>query len=308
MDVSGNIATFVMNQLLTQYNASVPPEQQLPLIDDATNATLDTGISFLILGKTAFFSSTGSRYGVVKPTFDIYRAFRSAGQPENVFGEEQQAALDAFIAGSDAAYLCVANSVSTASLTWDFSQEPAFQGTDFGTAFYGNVDHFDGFPFRRGALLAALQARGNAFLISGDIHAHFLTKYVAVPELPGVVPDFTTTSISSTVFNRFVELTVEQLAPLLTPEQLERAQVLLVDELDQTLQESFANFNPGSELMVANTRDNGYVVMEVAGSGVTGRFVSFPHAEAKTSAYDAVGSLSVTERTFVYDGADVMES
>ncbi|MBK7144351.1 MAG: alkaline phosphatase D family protein [Xanthomonadales bacterium] len=68
----GNVATTILNSLLTQYNAAVPPAQQVPLIPAALIATLDTGIAWYTLGKTGLFGSVGSRYFVVEPTFKIH--------------------------------------------------------------------------------------------------------------------------------------------------------------------------------------------------------------------------------------------
>ncbi len=305
-ELAGNISVRWFNGLLTQYNAAVSAAQQLPLLDEATVAELDRGVDYTLLGKTRLFSSLGARYGVVKATYDLLSAATYHGQAEDVLGAEQQQALDSFIAASDATFVCVANSVSTASLVWDLSAETLFTPIQFDQLFLANVDHWDGFPNRRQALLTALQARGNAFLISGDIHASFLTQWRPDASSGNVVPDFTTSSISSTVFNRFVEMKVAELATLLsTPEMQSRAQELLVDGLDDTLRSGFATVYPASELRYALTRENGYVVVSVAEGGVTSTYRTFPHQQAKSDAYGDLGALTVTSASFHYSGTEV---
>jgi len=122
-----------------------------------------------------------------------------------------------------------------------------------------------------------------------------------------VVADFTCSSISSTVFNRFVEMTVDGLSSLLTTEEMmSRATELLVDELDATLTSGLSTVYPDSELVYAKTKENGYVVLTVNGDKVSSIYRTFPHTEAKTSAYGKVSSLTVTDASFEYDGTDVV--
>jgi len=164
-DLSGNVSVIVFNSLLTQFNAATG--NTLPEIDSATEATLDRGIDYSLVGKTSFFSSVGARYGVVKASYDLLNAAAHGGQPEDVFGETQQAVIDAAIAESEATFLCLVSSVSTASLLWDLTAEDVFAAIGFNQLFLANVDHWDGFPYRREALLRALQARGRSFVVSG---------------------------------------------------------------------------------------------------------------------------------------------
>lgn len=304
-DLSGNVAVIVFNSLVSGFNAATG--NALPTIDDTTAESLDKGVDYSLMGKTSFFSSTGSRYGVVKATFDLLSAATHGGQPENVFGAEQQAALDAYLAASDATFFCQVNSVSTASLLWDLRNEDVFAPIGFNQLFLANVDHWDGFPARRMAMVKALQQRGKAFMISGDIHASFLTAWR--PDGGPAVPDYTVSSISSTVFNRYVELTVQALSTLLTdPAMRERAQELLVDNLDDTLTAGLPAVYPGSELKFAKTKENGYIVITVEADKVTSKYVIIPHSEVKTSAYDDLSTLTVTTAEFVYDGSDVSEA
>lgn len=305
-DLSGPIAVRWFNGLLAQYNATVPPAQQLPPIDSATESTLERGLDYTLLGKTGFFSSVGARYGVVKATYELLAAAKYQGQPEKVLGTKQQAALDRFIATSDASFLGLASSVSTASLVWDLTAVEEFAPIGFNQRFLANVDHWDGFPARRQALLSALQARGKTFVVSGDIHASFLTEWRPDPQNPNAVADFTATSISSTVFNRFVELTVESLSELLnTPEMQAKARELLVDGLDDTLKSGFAGVYPHSALRYALTRENGYAVIAVNADQVQATYRTFPHAQAKTPASSTGAGLTVTTARFRFDGQEI---
>ncbi len=306
-DMTGNVSAMVFNQVISSYNAVVPADQQLPLIDNAVIATLPAGLSYALMGKQATFSSTGSRYGVVKTTYDLYYAFMTQGQPQNVFGTIQQTAIDSFIGSSDATYIALASSVSTNNMIWDLREQDIFAPT-FNQAFYANVDGWDGFQYRRLALLSALQARGNAMLLCGDIHASFCVKW-DVLGIGTAVADFTCSSISSTVFNDFVKDTLSSFETIFNEDQMAAAEQLLVTDLDQSLVNGFAAFNgPASALKYANTTENGYVAITVDANGATGVYRTFPHTQAKKNYYDELDKLTITEKTFVYNGMDVIES
>jgi len=289
-DLKGEVSAFIVNLLIDQYNGAVAaglaPPPALPRIDDATYEALPRGMAYLHLGKQQFFSEFGARYGLVKSSYELYAGYMSATGRFNqdALGSKQQAFLDSALA-SDATFVCVASSVSTVPLVWDLSAETVLP-PDFQTAFYANADHWDGFPNGKQALLAKLAARGNAFIVAGDIHA----SYVAAHEVGGrIVPDFTGTSITSTTFGGFVDEALPTVTATFTPEQAARARVVLVDELDQNFQKAYP------AMKFAESRKNGVVVIKVDGSGTEATYHLIDEKEVGT---DYTGSSAELAKRF----------
>ncbi len=294
---SGKFSAFVFNQIVAQYNQAVAAGliggDPIAAIDDATYASLDTGIAYLHLGKQANFTEFGARYGVVKPTFDLYAAYHYAQQlqsgqrAEDVFGATQENWLWQKIQTSPAKFIGLASSVSTATLGWDFSGNAAIPEA-FQAAFYLNVDHWDGFPNKRKELLEQLRQRGNAFLFAGDIHSAYVVDH-------GGVVDFTSPAISSGTFFEFGQDAVRSLGAAFTPEQQAGLQALLTSNFEQLMQ----NFAPN--LTFADTRQHGFIMLQVDAAQVQATFHLLP-AELVNAAYyeqPEVLAAQVTQQRFV---------
>ncbi len=306
-DLSGKLNVMVFNQLAGQYNqalqAGVLLGDPIPLIDEATAAGLDSGLAYLHFGKQGFFSEYGSRYAVVQPSFDLYAAYlyfstlQQGGSPENLLGGEQQTWLETQIATSDATFLAVASSISTASLILDLSQLGEMVPAQYRAAFYLNVDQWDGFPNLRKRLLEILRMRGNAFLVAGDIHAALVSDH-------GGVVDFTGPAVSSETFYEFVQRAVGALSAEFDPEQREGIQALLAGNLDPLLQQAFP------ALKYANTGQQGYVMLEVNGQEVSAEYYLFDRELVGEDYYPDPATLAerVSRRRFVFrDGQLGME-
>lgn len=302
-DLAGKVSAFVFNQLVIQFNAAVaagliPGASPLPLIDDETyENVLERGIAYLHLGKQGFFTEFGSRYGVVKPSFELYNAYiyamqQALGQrPEDVFGATQEGWLYQAIASSPARFVAVASSVSTTSLIWNLSGE-ALLPAEFRTELLANVDHWDGFPNKRQELLARLRARGNAFVFAGDIHASFVTDHDGVA-------DFTGPAVSSTTFGTFISSALPALISAFTPEQKQLVERLLVTELDNTLQAGF------SKLKFADSKRNGYLLLRVEADRVTASYYLVDPSELAEPLYDdpeALNNLFSTRHFVLQNG------
>jgi len=200
--IKGKISAYVAKQLIDGYNAT-KPAQSLPQIDDNTyNNTLDRGVAYLHLGKTDIFSGggMGSRYMVVKDTFDLYTPIRyqaTAKASENVLGAVQEAwFLDKFKTSS-ATWKTWGNEYMNMSMILDLSVQTALP-SDLRQKFYLNVDAWDGMPNKRKELINALAAVQNSVIITGDIHSFFAGS---IASSSGVkVPEFVGSSISSGTF------------------------------------------------------------------------------------------------------------
>ncbi len=289
----------IFNQLVEQFNTAVragqiPGASELPAIDDNTyNNVLDRGIAYLHFGKQQFFTEFGARYMVVKPTFDLYARYmynvmqQTGQQPENVFGDVQQAWLNDKIQNSSATFLALASPVSTTSLILDFSAETILPAA-FQTAFYLYLDQWDGFPNKWAELLATLKQRGNALVLSGDIHASFVTDY------EGVV-DFTAPAISSSTDHTFVRDALPAVLSSFNEAQRQRAEEL-VENLEETYKAGF------EQMKFADTRKNGYVILTIEADKVTSTFYLLDSKMVETSYYDNPAALAehFVTKTFVF--------
>jgi alkaline phosphatase D len=262
-DLTGLVSAFVFNQLITQFNAAVaagqiPGASALPAIDSTTYDALPRGIAYLHIGKQSFFSELGARYAVVQPTFDLYAQYMQAtGQYEqDPLGATQRQFLANALA-SDATFINVISTVSTAPLRWDLRSATSLPA-DYQTVFKPNVDQWDGFPQGKQAFLETLANRPGAFLASGDIHASFVTQHqTSTMAMP--VADFTGPAISSGTFNNFVQAAIAGL-PGLDATQKAAANQALVLGLDQTLQASAPADEP---IVFADTTQHGIMVFRV---------------------------------------------
>jgi alkaline phosphatase D len=86
--VKGTVALVYVNAVLDKIG--------LPPIDAKG---LPRGIAWVHMGKRDLFSSTGSRYVVIKDTYDAYAAYKFAGGTgEDAYGKDQTAWLDGALA------------------------------------------------------------------------------------------------------------------------------------------------------------------------------------------------------------------
>ncbi len=188
---SAKINAEIAKSLVDQYNAT-PGVTPVAPIDPAIFPSLERGIDFSLMGKSSVFSELGSRYFVVKPTYDMYAGYRhaiSGGDAQNAYGAEQMQWLQLALSGSTARWKILGSSVSMTSLVLDLSSPSLGIPAPFNQKFYLNVDHWDGFPQQRDAIKALLPA--GSLVISGDIHASFVTDH------GDGIYEFTGTSVSS---------------------------------------------------------------------------------------------------------------
>ena len=170
------------------------------------------------------------------------------------------------------------NTAVSAGLIADASELPSI-----------DIDDWDGFPNKRAELLNTLKNRGDALILSGDIHAAFMTDH------DGVV-DFTAPAVSSRTFNSFVATAVPTFARTFNEAQTQRTEEILITNLDDTLK---ANFD---KLKLAKTRKNGYITLTVDADKVTGTFYMVDPEVIASSYYDNPTALAeqFTSKTFIY--------
>ena len=189
------MAVYVLRDVLRRYNDAVPGFMGVDLPAE-TDAAYLRGLPWLAMGKSALFSHLGSRYLVVKDSYDLLLALRQAdGALPPALGAAQQAWLEAQLADSEGRSLFVGSSVSMTPMVLDLS-DPALDAPPLlRRRFYLNVDQWDGFGLQRDALVAALDRAGGAVVLSGDIHASFATQHSAT------TVEFTAPAISSSTLS-----------------------------------------------------------------------------------------------------------
>lgn len=171
------LAVYVVRDVLRRYNEAVPGFMQVEL-PPSQDAEYPRGLPWLALGKSALFSHLGSRYMVVKESYDLLLALRQAdARLAPALGEQQHAWLSQQMTQSQARWKFVASSVAMTPMVLDLA-DPALQAPELlRRRFYLNVDQWDGFSVQRDAWVQAMEAAGGAVVLSGDIHASFATQH-----------------------------------------------------------------------------------------------------------------------------------
>ncbi len=267
--------------LLQEWNAARPEQQRVALPVAAADA--DRGLPWLGLGKTALFSSVGSRYFVVAPAFDLLAAARAAQGLPSALGAEQSAWLSRTMPASDATWKLVASSVSMTAIRLDLAR-PTLQAPEaLRRTFYLNVDHWDGFPVERRQLIAdVFDPAGGAIVLSGDIHAGFVTQHSA-----GTV-EFTAPAVSSQTIGSILEKAITR-----DPVTVDVGR-RLVAGLDEITQDGMAG------LIYAQTRRHGVGVLELDAGEARMRFIETAEETCLASLYERPADYAATSRTAAF--------
>lgn len=285
--VGAPLAYAAVAGLLQGWNTTAPEARAVPVPTPPTDA--DRGLPWLALGKTKLFDSTGARYFVVAPSYELLAAARAAQGLPSALGEAQSAWLARTMRGSDATWKLVASSVSFTSIKLDLAR-PQLQAPEaMRHVFYLNVDHWDGFPVERARLLGEVfDAAGGAIVLSGDIHAGFATQHT-----PRTV-EFTAPAVSSQTIGSILASAMTR-----DPATAETGRRLVAD-LDAIIRAGL----PG--LRYAQTRRHGVGVLELDGGQARMRFIEAPESACRERMYDrpqAYRALTA-ERRFRIDADD----
>jgi alkaline phosphatase D len=252
------------------------------------------GLGFVHLGKTDLFSRLGSRYVVVKDTYDVYAAARdiaTGGEAQNALGAEQNAFVLDAAAGSQA-WKVLVSSVSPTSMVWDLTNKPDVEPATVRNRYYFDVDQWDGYPQERARLLGELRGRTSdrTVVVAGDIHASFASVEVGVPAL--TAPAISSASVK--------EEAGEQVAAAGFPPG-SAVYRYVVTEQDATLREG----NPN--IAFVDTDSHGFTVVEVNTDEVRAAYHLIPSAEAGTSYADQPEALAArfSRRDFVVRGGAI---
>ena len=289
--VSGNVSATFINELFAAAGLTPPftPEIQ---------SALPRGVSYLLMGKTAVYSSGGSRTQVIKDTFDIYAAaryFETLGAAQEVYGAQQNAWLQGTLLASPATWKVLGHSFMMTPMVIDFTNPiiaailpPGFP--DFlRVKLIINNEDFNGLPQKTMELLGVGETPGlldlveNVVVISGDIHATFVTDH------QDGVYEITPPAISSST-NAEIASRVIASDPILG--QIPGIEELL-ENYGQLLQISAAGpaVSPSS-ILYQNTWAHGYAIMDVTPDAFTVLIQEIPSDEIGNSYYDDPDALN----------------
>ncbi|RKG92331.1 metallophosphatase [Corallococcus sp. CA053C] len=256
--VKGPVALFYVNQVLQAagYAALVIPPAGKP-----------RGLAYVHMGKSSLFNIQGSRYVVVKDTFDLFAGVKyqlSAGKSEDVFGPDQEAWFNQTLTTATNTWKMVVSSTSLSALIWDLRAKSDIADPSLRQRFYFSVDQWDGFPTKKKVMLNTLKAKGvqNALFLSGDIHASFASVEEGVPTL--TAPGITSGSIKSLAGLALLGAGYASGAPVYQ---------YAVANMEKTLKDSNAG------LRFADTDSHGFVMVEVKADETLATFHLIPAAE-----------------------------
>lgn len=265
--LTGNVSARYLNGLLQAAGQS-------PAFDDAALAALPKGIAYLTMGKQDLFTQIGSRYALAQVPFYAYAQALAAarGGAADVFGAAQSTWLDGALTASDATWKVVTSSVSTAPILLDLTNPqiasvlPAGFPDALKVLLLMDADDWDGFPLAKEALLDRLSQVDGAVLVSGDIHATFVSDHGDRSSRPdggtNRVFDFTGPSASSETWSQEVAAFAQALGITgIDP-------ILAILPTLHTLSAESGPITQPSRLKYVNASQHGYVVLSADGSAL----------------------------------------
>jgi alkaline phosphatase D len=296
--MSGNVSATFINILYAEAGLAPPftPE---------TMAALPRGISYLLLGKSSVYSSLGSRYFVVKDTFDLYAAagyLASGGASQEVYGSQQNAWLQGTLLMSPATWKVLGHSFMMTPMVFDFTN-PLIAGMlppelpDFlRTKLNVTAEDFNGLPQKTMEVLGLLGLVNNAVVISGDIHATFVTNH------QNSIYELTPPAISSAT-SAEMALRTALSDPILG--QIPGLEEILANYGLLLQVSSMSPEVSPSTIFYQDTWSHGYGIMDVTADAFTITLQQIPSDEISTSYYDnpeALDDLFTTLMFTIRDG------
>ncbi|WP_437275639.1 alkaline phosphatase D family protein [Sorangium sp. So ce375] len=246
------LSAAVVNQIVAKLNEQ--SADQVPLISAGDMASLDLGIAYADLGKTDYYSALGSRYFVVKDTFDPVSTIALTADAARgvVMGEAQRAWFEKTMSESQSTWKVWGNeyrlSQLAVAITEDAEPEPLTRHI------YLSCDGWDGFRKERNELLEVLASvPGNVVSITGDLGA-FLAGTPAVDNTASTakIVEFGGSAISSATYSSVLAKQVAS-HPALKGALSEKT-------IDGLLVDSTTKVNP--HLAFSNASSNGFCVVE----------------------------------------------
>ena len=256
--VTGNISVAFINGVVTALNATLPPAEQVPLID-AMDVTLERGFAWMDLGKASYYGIVGSRYLVVKDSFDVVAAIRYMADKasQDVMGPDQEAWFLSTIQGSTATWKVWGNEYCLTPLQIDLRAITGIPEA-FMRQFYMSTDSWDGFRDKRSELIGKLAAVPNVVAITGDVHAFYAGTPMVNDDPTKKIVEFVVSSISSGTFK---DLLASQVAADPVLSSIPQAAALAAG-IDTLLRSTDPPSNP--QMGFAESTKNGVAIFELS--------------------------------------------
>jgi alkaline phosphatase D len=229
--VQGNLTTSYLNQVLAGAKASLPAEHPIQMLPVLPETGIAQGLAFYTMGKTSLFNFIGSRYFVIKDTYDIYAGYLE--YVANLQGKSAQSGFDATqtawlgqtFATSTSTWKMLGSSVSFSPLIFDLSPSRADSGLSLlegvlnsdaipaplKQRFYLEADQWDGFPQYKSAFIENVMSQFGVISLGGDVHSSYVTEHKASNVTGKKSFNFTTSSVSSGTFGSFLENGMNQI-------------------------------------------------------------------------------------------------
>lgn len=229
--VQGNLTTSYLNQVLAGAKASLPAEHPIQMLPALPETGVAQGLAFYTMGKTSLFGFIGSRYLVVKDTYDIYAGYREhvanlqGTSAQKVFDDMQTNWLAQSFATSTSTWKMLGSSVSFSPLIFDLSSSRADSGlgllegvlnsdaipAPLKQRFYLEADQWDGVPQFKSNFVDNVMSQFGVISIGGDIHSSYVTEHKPNAVTGKRSFNFTTSSVSSGTFGSFLENGMNQI-------------------------------------------------------------------------------------------------
>jgi len=223
--VQGNLTTSYLNQVLLGAQASLPAEHDIQLLPALPETGVEQGLAFYTMGKTSLFDYIGSRYFVIKESYDLYAGYKEfVAQQQGTsiqggFDAQQTSWIAQTFATSTSTWKLLGSSVSFSPLIFDFStsrESSNLVPLEFVLSsdlipqalkqrFYLEADQWDGFPQFKTSFVENVLSQFGVVSLGGDVHSSYVTEHKA-SDVSGLKSyNFTTSSISSGTFGSFLE-------------------------------------------------------------------------------------------------------
>lgn len=229
--VQGNLTTSYLNQVLAAAQASLPAEHPIQMLPALPETGVAQGLAFYTLGKTSLFGFIGSRYLVVKDTYDIYAGYREhvanlqGTSAQKVFDDMQTNWLAQTFTASTSTWKMLGSSVSFSPLIFDLSSSRADSGLSLlegvlnsdaipaplKQRFYLEADQWDGVPQFKSNFVDNVMSQFGVISLGGDIHSSYVTEHKPNAVTGKRSFNFTTSSVSSGTFGSFLENGMNQI-------------------------------------------------------------------------------------------------
>lgn len=292
--IQGNLATSYLNKVLVKAKESLPSDhviQQLPALPEQG---VEQGLAFYTMGKTSLFNYLGSRYFVVKETYDLYAGYKEfiaqqqGSSVQGGFDDQQTAWLGQTFATSASTWKVLASSVSFSPLMFDFSANRAdsnIMPLEFvlGSAlipeqlkqrFYLEADQWDGFPQYKENFVNDVMSQYGVISLGGDVHSAYITEH-KTNDVTGLKSfNFTTSSVSSGTFGSFLENGMNDILGQLGDIPPEVQQLPLF--FDSLVKTATQRDDINDKLVFSRMAEHGVVIVEVDANEMLVDFHNIP--------------------------------